>query len=240
MQKKALSSFLCVFLLGACAGAPKLLNSATELLEAPKVCVLDAPESNEHGQKIKAVLSELLAEEPVNPPVQVLYLPIYSEDGSLLQSKFLEQITTAKKACDLVHLSWNLPRSAATEKIEAELAILAEEKLLVAAVGSPVAARVAPLGTTVMGQVPGALMVGESTEAGIIAYPSYLGPQVLIFLQAPSKFLGSSFSSLRLTAKIASNWSKRSKAEWRSWSAQTRRTAVISGPFSSLDQLLSF
>lgn|GEM_PF-6696340 len=241
MSKKIWLSFFYVFLAGACTGAPKVADSEQVLLDSPKVCVLDAPESNEHGRNIKAALTELLAEAPIDPPVQVFYLPIYSEEGALLQTKFLEQIASAKATCDLVHLSWNLPRSAATAKIEAELASLAEEKILVAAVGSPTdMRRVAPLQTTVMGQVPAALLVGESTQAGVTAYPSYLGPQILIFLQAPSNFLGSSFSSLRLTAKIASSWSKRSRAEWRSWSAQTRRTAVNAGPFSSLDQLLSF
>lgn len=174
--------------------------------------VIDSYEGHPHRKNIEALFKKELG----SCPVHVEYRNLYNSKGDLLEEPALKVLKEAEQKADLVHLSWNLPMNPGFSKIVAQLNRISQKKILVGASGAPQdGVLTAKLSTTVMGQVQGAILIGELNSKGHLALNSYYGPELLTALRAPDAHPGSSFSSVIFTSRLACAYAKDSKKNWK-------------------------
>lgn len=228
--------FLVVGLGAVAAGCGTKSSTQSEFT----LCLMDSGSGSDHERKVTEALTNLLTEKGWSESKirrSLLSLPIYDESGSLRSTQFVMQIERARTECDVVHLSWNLPRSSQTVQIERELDELSRRKVVVMAAGSASGSGSAALRTTVAGQVSQALVVAEATIDGRLHPSSNTGSEIVVALPAPLGYEGSSFSSLVLTAEIAARWNTRTSAEWLRWAQQAKTNARQKGRYLDIQKM---
>lgn len=163
------------------------------------VAVFDSRPQDAHAKKVLKLFSEKA------PNCEIRLIPIYNEHGQLEVSKFQKALDVLPADIQVLHLSWNQffePQFQGV--IKALHQQIQKGKVVVAASGeSQDANRInGPLKETVMGQVPGAILVGELDGKGKLTSRAFFGPELTAAWSAPSGYRGSSFSSILLTAEL--------------------------------------
>lgn len=71
-----------------------------------------------------------------------------------------------------------------------------------------------PLSRTILGQVHGAIIIGELTERDRLPPTGFYGPEMLTALRSPRNLMGQGYSPLIFAANLAQNWNKKDGTEW--------------------------
>lgn len=71
-----------------------------------------------------------------------------------------------------------------------------------------------PLSRTVLGQVEGALIIGELGQKDRLMPTGFYGPEMLTALRPPKDLIGHGYGPLIFAATLAEHWHKRSSQEW--------------------------
>jgi hypothetical protein len=79
-----------------------------------------------------------------------------------------------------------------------------------------------PLNRTVVGQIPGIIIIGELVERDNLLAKSFFGPEMLTAVRPPKDFMGQGHGPLFFASRLASNWNKKGQNEWPSHFKTTR------------------
>lgn len=148
---------------------------------------------------------------------EILNYTPYTKEGEVDFESLKERVESLPEGASFVFFDFNM-RATDTNK---ELVELLNKKadsglVIVGAAGGPRSTEASsPLSRTILGQVQGALIIGELGDRDRL-YPviGFYGPEMLTALRAPRDLLGQGYSPLIFTANLASNWQKRSSSEW--------------------------
>ena len=167
------------------------------------IALFDSSLKTAHGKSVHNFLKEKLK---TCQSCELLHFDFFDSNGKVNVKKMESHILGLPKNIKIIHLSWNIPFS---EKYKEVVRLLnqkiAENVKVVAAAGeSQDPFEIAlPVKETVMGQISGAILVGELNSKGRLSNSSYFGPEIKISHPTIPGHPGSSFTSLLETAKLA-------------------------------------
>ena len=168
------------------------------------VAVFDSGPSHPHEAAVMSVLQRNLRG---CGRCKIKTYPLYDSAGNMPRAKFLGALQAAETdGALLLHFSWNQASNSEFKPVLAELDRLqAAGKVIVAAAGESVTQgrRIQKLDQTVMGQVDGALIIGELTRGGWLNPRSNYGEELFTALKTPHNRNGSSFAAAMFTARLA-------------------------------------
>lgn len=140
----------------------------------------------------------------------------YAKDGSVDMTAVKDKVASLPADTSFVFFDYNLKVNESNKDLVQVLNKRAEAGLVV--VGSAGAPKEnessGPLSRTVLGQVRGALIIGELAERDRLMPTGFYGPEMLTALRPPRELLGQGHSPLMFAASLAQNWSKRTSQEW--------------------------
>ena len=205
VANKLLVTLLFSFSILLFDGALSYSSDAVINKEAPPifVAIFDTGKGNSHEDRV----IKLFQQELKNCSRCIIKnFPLYDAEGNLREKIVLNALKDAQKIKPaLYHFSWNIEHSEKTKGIEKELQKIVDGgAVIVAAVGENPQNRhrMLKLSETVMGQVKGVLLIGELNEKGNLASRSNYGEELFTALKSPKGYLGSSFSSVRFSARF--------------------------------------
>lgn len=140
----------------------------------------------------------------------------YNKEGVVDMDALFERIESLPAGTSFVYFDFNFK---VTEKTKALVVLLnkkAESGLVVVGTaGAPPPDEASgPLSRTMLGQVQGALIIGELAERDRLMPTGFYGPEMLTAVRPPRDLLGQGFAPLIFAAALAENWQKRSGTEW--------------------------
>lgn len=145
----------------------------------------------------------------------VNYTP-YTKEGAIDLDALRERIDSLPSNTSFVFFDFNLKSNDGTKPLIEAINKRADLGLIV--VGSAGVPRdneaSGPLSRTVLGQVRGAVIIGELGDRDRLVPTGFYGPEMLTALRPPKDLLGQGYSPLIFAAELADNWSKRSPQEW--------------------------
>lgn len=197
-----------------------------------KVAVLDTPLGHPHSRNVIRVIESNYS---ASCRLEVELFPIY-ERGNLTVPRFLSALRKSREFSPVItNISWNTLYHEAYEPIVRELRKVSQTGFLVTAGGQDLSPHgIHALSDTVMGKVPGALVIGALSEDGRLARRSVHG-ELLTALPAPDGTLGSSFSAALFTGKLAERVCWNNAFDW-SVLMDNKRNA--SEKYPTLEELL--
>ncbi|WP_415061974.1 hypothetical protein [Bdellovibrio sp.] len=145
----------------------------------------------------------------------VNYTP-YTKDGAVDMEALRERISSLPQGTSFVFFDFNMKVNDHNKELVEVLNKKAEAGLVVVGTaGAPQAKEASsPLSRTVLGQVHGALIIGELAERDRLMPTGFYGPEMLTALRPPKEIMGQGYSPLIFAAVLAENWQKRSSQEW--------------------------
>lgn len=167
-----------------------------------QIALFDSRLSHPHGQAIHQYLKKQIS---FCQSCEILHYDLFNSSGKVDIQKFESILKKLPKKVKIIHLSWNVPY---TEKYKKIIQLLENHILsgvhVVAASGeSQDPAEISlPISETVMGQVKGAILVGELNSKGRLSNASYFGDEIKIKHPQIPGHPGSSFTSLIETTRI--------------------------------------
>lgn len=145
----------------------------------------------------------------------VNYTP-YAKDGTIDLAALQGRIDSLPSNTSFVFFDFNLKSNDVTKPLIEAMNKRADLGLIV--VGSAGVPREneasGPLSRTVLGQVRGAVIIGELGDRDRLVPTGFYGPEMLTALRPPKELLGQGYSPLIFAAELADNWNKRSPQEW--------------------------
>jgi hypothetical protein len=145
----------------------------------------------------------------------VNYTP-YTKEGTLDVAALQERIDSLPSNTSFVFFDFNLKANDANKALIETINKRADLGLLV--VGSAGAPKEhessGPLSKTVLGQVRGALIIGELGDRDRLMPSGFYGPEMLTAIRPPKDMIGQGYSPLLFAATLADKWDKRSGSEW--------------------------
>lgn len=142
----------------------------------------------------------------------------YNAEGKMVLSEVPARLTTAGSSSSFIFIHWNAKVSDETRPVLNELKRLIESGMMV--IGSAGLAKgdepTLALNKTVLGQVPGVIIIGELGERERMLTQSYFGPEMLTALRPPKEYLGQGYASLFFASKLATQWNKKTAKDWQS------------------------
>lgn len=167
------------------------------------IALFDSSLKTTHGKSVNSYLKEKIKNCRT---CEILHFDFFDSNGKVDVKKMESLILGLPKSVKIIHFSWNVPF---TEKYKEVVRILNQKisenvKVVAAAGESQDPFEIAlPVKQTVMGQVSGAILVGELNSKGRLSNSSYFGPEIKISHPTIPGQPGSSFTSLIETAKLA-------------------------------------
>lgn len=140
----------------------------------------------------------------------------YAKEGVMDMAALRERVAALPVETSFVFFDFNMK---ATDQNK-ELVQLLNEKaknglVVVGTAGVPkVDETSGPLSRTVLGQVEGALIIGELGQKDRLMPTGFYGPEMLTALRPPKELVGQGYSPLIFAATLAVQWHKRSPQEW--------------------------
>ncbi|WP_291516118.1 hypothetical protein [Bdellovibrio sp. ArHS] len=206
--KKILAgSFLVLASCGATWAQAALPNGKTTVI------YFGQQKAAEFDSKIKPFFAE--QSRPCKSCELVNYTP-YDSQGEVDVEALQERITSLPEGTSFVFFDFNMKVTDTNKELVQILSKKAAAGLVI--VGSagvpPVSESSGPLSRTVLGQVPGALIIGELGERDRLVPTGFYGPEMLTALRPPKDHIGQGYSPLIFAANLAENWQKRSPQEW--------------------------
>lgn len=206
--KKVLAGSFLVFASCGATWAQAALPSAKTL-----VVYFGQQKAEDFELKVKP-----LFEEEVRPckSCEIVNFTPYTKEGDVDMEALHERMESLPSGASFVFFDFNMKVSDANKELVELLNKKAESGLVVVGTaGTPkVSEASGPLSRTLLGQIHGALIIGELGERDRLMPTGFYGPEMLTALRPPKDRLGQGFSPLIFAAALAENWSKRSSSEW--------------------------
>jgi hypothetical protein len=206
MRKALFSTFLfCSFSVFAVAVAAVPTNKTT-------VVYFGQAKADEFESKIKPLFDEKARCKNCE---LVNYTP-YTKEGALDVAALQERIDSLPSNTSFVFFDFNLKVHEATKPLIETLNKRTDLGLIVVgSAGVPKENEASgPLSKTVLGQVRGALIIGELGDRDRLVPNGFYGPEMLTALRPPKDMIGQGYSPLIFAANLADRWDKRSSQEW--------------------------
>lgn len=140
----------------------------------------------------------------------------YTKEGDVDLEALQERIESLPAGTSFVFFDFNL-RVNETNKQLVELLNKKTDSglVIVGTAGAPKASEASgPLSKTLLGQIHGALIIGELSERDRLMPTGFYGPEMLTALRPPREFMGQGYGPLFFAAALAENWSKRPGTDW--------------------------
>lgn len=163
--------------------------------------------------KVKPVFAEFV--RPCKSCDIVNYTP-YTKEGQVDMVALKERIESLPEGTSFVFFDFNLKANEQNKDlIETLNKKVAAGLLIVGSAGAPKTLEASsPLSRTVLGQVNGALIIGELTERDRLMPTGFYGPEMLTALRPPKDMIGQGYSPLMFAAELAENFQKKESTEW--------------------------
>lgn len=148
---------------------------------------------------------------------EILNYTPYTKEGEVDMASLHERVESLPDNAAFVFFDFNMRANEANKELVELLNKKVDSGLVVVgAAGGPGPAEASsPLSRTILGQVHGALIIGELGERDrLFPVIGFYGPEMLTALRAPRDIVGQGYSPLIFTANLASNWQKRTSSEW--------------------------
>lgn len=174
------------------------------------IALFDAPLQTDHGARVNKFLKSKLKD---CTSCAVKHFNFFSSDGKVDLTQLQQRLQNLPADVKILHFSWNVPYEKKYDQvIEIISRIIKKGTLVVAASGeSQDPAEInRPISETVMGKIPGVILVGELNAKGRLSNRAYYGSEIRISYPSISGYEGSSFTSLLETAKRARQLSGKS------------------------------
>lgn len=150
---------------------------------------------------------------------EIRNLTPYSEKGDFDESKLSATISSLPEDVSFIFFDFN---ERSSDKNQGLIEALSKKaiagKLVIASAGVPPNKDgVCPLNKTMMGQVTDSLIIGELTERDRLLPQCFYGPEMLSAIRPPREIMGQGFAPLLFASRLASQWSRRSSQDWKSY-----------------------
>ncbi|MGZ3784380.1 MAG: hypothetical protein ACXVC3_07565 [Bdellovibrio sp.] len=140
----------------------------------------------------------------------------YDKNGAPDLTALREQIESLPADTSFVFFDFNLKVSEQNKDLVQILNQKAKNGLVVVGTaGVPKADEASsPLSRTLLGQIEGALIIGELGQKDRLIPTGFYGPEMLTALRPPKDLIGQGYSPLIFAATLADRWGKRNGREW--------------------------
>lgn len=140
----------------------------------------------------------------------------YTKEGEVDGAALKERIETLPADTSFVFFDYNMRVNEQNKGVLEALNKKADAGLIVVGTaGAPKTAEASgPLSRTLLGQVHGALIIGELAERDRLMPTGFYGPEMLTALRPPKDMMGQGHSPLLFAAALAEKWPKRTSQEW--------------------------
>lgn len=147
---------------------------------------------------------------------EIINFTPYTKDNELDMDALVERIETLPESTSFVFFDFNMRVNESNKALLELLNKKADSGLIVVGTaGAPKSTESSgSLSRTVLGQVHGALIIGELAERDRLMPTGFYGPEMLTAIRPPKEFMGQGFGPLIFAAALAENWQKRSPSEW--------------------------
>lgn len=141
----------------------------------------------------------------------------YKPDGSLDLGQFPAVISQAKSSVSFLYLHWNARFNEDTKPVVESLkAAVAEGFVVIGAAGMAAAQEpTLALNKTVLGNVPGLVIIGDLEGRERLPQKSFFGPEMLTAIKAPDEYFGKNLGSAIFAGRLATDFGRRSSG--RDW-----------------------
>ncbi|WP_295900015.1 hypothetical protein [uncultured Bdellovibrio sp.] len=157
-------------------------------------------------------------EEKVRPckSCEIVNFTPYTKEGAVDLEALHERVESLPVGTSFVFFDFNMKVNEANKDLIETLNKKADSGLMiVGTAGIPKTSEASgPLSRTVLGQIHGAIIIGELGERDRLMPTGFYGPEMLTALRPPKDMLGQGYSPLIFAAALAENWQKRSSSEW--------------------------
>ncbi len=216
-------------LMGCCLGCFSAVWAAPSqavLTNPISVAVISGEDQADYDSKIAPLLKEGIKNcsgcsfQNVTP---------YTKDGKISFADIPARLEKAGLTSSFIFMNWNARVTEETKPILETLKRLSKNGIVI--VGSAGLAKdeepTLALNRTVLGQTPGAVIIGEMGERERLHTQSFFGPEMLTAIRPPKEYMGQGFSSLFFASRLASQWNKKTSQDWlahfQSTKSKTRR-----------------
>lgn len=140
----------------------------------------------------------------------------YTKEGEVDLPSLQERIESLPANASFVFFDFNMKVGDSNKPLIELLNKKADSGLVVVGTaGAPKSSETSgPLSRTLLGQIHGALIIGELTERDRLMPTGFYGPEMLTALRPPKEMLGQGYGPLIFAAALAENWQKRNGPEW--------------------------
>lgn len=148
---------------------------------------------------------------------EIVDMTPYDGEKKVDDKSLTEKVRQLSDDINIVFFHWNDRDSKRYKDLIDELNNVTDKgKILIAFSGAPSDNdKTCPLNKTIFAQVPQAVIVGELQERDRL-WPRdcYFGPEILTAVRPPKSLMGKGLAPLMFSARLATQWSRRSSSEW--------------------------
>lgn len=208
---KGMGILLFAVVIGCCLGCFSAVWASTT---APIViAVISADSKAEYESKFEPLMKEQIKDCAA---CAIRNISPYNEQGAFVAAQVPHQIESAGSSSSFFFVNWN-EKSVAEHKpiVEALKKLSQSGVMIVASAGSAKESEsTLPLNRTLVGQVPGVIIIGELAERETLLKQGFFGPEMLTAVKPPREYVGQGFAPMFFVSKLATQWNKRSVAQW--------------------------
>lgn len=212
---KGMGILIFAVVIGCCLGCFSVLWASTNASTVNPIVI--AVVSGESKADYEAKLGPLLKDQLKTCPVcEVRNITPYNEEGHIVPAQIPYQLEVARSSSSFFFFNWNV-KTADEHKpiIEALKKLAANGVMIVASAGSAKDSDpTLPLHRTLVGQIPGMIIIGELAERETLLTQGFFGPEMLTAVKPPKDYIGQGFGPTFFVSKLATNWNKRTAAQW--------------------------
>jgi hypothetical protein len=148
---------------------------------------------------------------------EIVNLTPYTKEGEVDMPALVKSIQEMPESASFALIDFNLKTNEENKAlVEALNKKTAAGFVVIASAGAPQKTTdpSSPLSRTVLGQVQGALIIGELSERDRLMPSGFYGPEMLTAVRPPKDMIGQGFGPLLFASSLAGKWNKRSSTEW--------------------------
>lgn len=139
----------------------------------------------------------------------------YKKDGSLDVAQIATAINQARSSASFLYMHWNAKLTEETKAVADALKSSVGEGFVVVGAAGMAAPHepTLPLNKTVLGNVPGLVIIGDLEARERLPVKSFFGPEMLTAVRAPEEFVGKSFGSVIFVGRLAMAYYRKSSGK---------------------------
>lgn len=205
--KKVLAGLFLLFSCGATWAQAALPSTKTTVI------YFGQQKAEDFELKIKPIFA---AQANACKSCEIINYTPYDKEGAVDMEALLERVESLPSGTSFVFFDFNLKTNEQNKQLVETLNKKADSGLVVVGTaGAPKAFETSsPLSRTVLGQIHGALIIGELAEKDRLMPTGFYGPEMLTAIRPPKDMMGQGYAPLIFAANLAENWQKRKGPEW--------------------------